>query len=124
MPLYRALFFYPCAGNFFFNASQTFSGALSEMSPPMDATSFTTEDETKSCLPLAVKNTVSISAHRERLVSAIWSSYSKSDMALKPLTMVLSFAYSTLAKVFRLPNYSFHEITGNLYCLIYIICYI
>ena len=66
------------------------AGTNPEISPPSEATCLTRLEDRYICSALVVRNTVSTSALSLRLVSAIWNSYSKSDMARKPLTIALA----------------------------------
>ena len=58
-----------------------------DISPFKSQISFIKLDETYMRLSFGVKNILSISGARDLFIVANWNSYSKSDTALKPLTI-------------------------------------
>ena len=58
--------------------------------PPNEAISFTPLEETKLYCGLAITYTVSISGASFRLRWFIWNSHSKSEIARRPLTIVVA----------------------------------
>src|SRR4029079_422360 len=77
-------------GNISRNRLATGSGTRSRTSPPSESTSLTPLEERKLYCGLDIKYMVSTSGARFRFRWCIWNSHSKSEIARRPLTIVLA----------------------------------